>query len=48
MRSFVDQLPALRRVYIKEKTKRGQYLVIDDLAGVRVEVGDGAQLHGRR
>jgi bifunctional non-homologous end joining protein LigD len=26
--------PALRRVYIKEKTKRGQYLVIDDLAGV--------------
>ena len=26
--------PALRRVWIKEKTKRGQYLVIDDLAGV--------------
>jgi bifunctional non-homologous end joining protein LigD len=26
--------PALRRVYIKERTKRGQYLVIDDLAGI--------------
>jgi bifunctional non-homologous end joining protein LigD len=26
--------PALRRVQIKERTKRGQYLVIDDLAGV--------------
>jgi bifunctional non-homologous end joining protein LigD len=26
--------PALRRVHIKEKTKRGQYLVIEDLAGV--------------
>jgi bifunctional non-homologous end joining protein LigD len=26
--------PALRRVWIKEKTKRGQYLVIENLAGV--------------
>ncbi|HXU79921.1 MAG TPA: DNA ligase D [Polyangia bacterium] len=26
--------PALKRVSIKEKTKRGQYLVIEDLAGV--------------
>jgi len=26
--------PALRRVWIREKTKRGQYLVIDDLAGI--------------
>src|SRR4029450_14014830 len=26
--------PALRRVKIKEKTKTGEYLVVDDLAGV--------------
>jgi bifunctional non-homologous end joining protein LigD len=26
--------PALKRIWIKEKTKRGQYLVIEDLAGV--------------
>jgi bifunctional non-homologous end joining protein LigD len=26
--------PALRRVFIKEKTKQGEYLVVDDLAGL--------------
>jgi bifunctional non-homologous end joining protein LigD len=39
--------PALRRVHIKERTKRGEYLVIEDIAGVISLVQmDILEIHG--